>query len=539
MVLASIVWVKAVQDAGFARFAPYIPLATCVFVFTLNPLFGAVVNNCHAGIIGTFLACFNIFMMRGFFPDGVTPEHTGFSTTNIAGWLNYLLFNLLFLATECRMGVRMFAMACHTGFMLAFLNPMDASVYSKNFQINPNGIAVSSFIGIAFGSIVAIIAMCIPYPWGFAFSGMKGNATSATKDTARLFVAAVKYYSGDHATVLIEQQLAQTATLRAKLDGMGGPIGAAWDECMDIGINGTIRALHEQHLGVLNGIFDSLHSLCIAMSTEDFGPSHKKCMADISDASMDVVSAASILLIKATEAAGDGSIDAKEKSELTALQDTTKEKVKALAIKFDATRRKFNKPVSSEMLSESFFVFVLSAYARKACEYANMLCTNPPQGVGFGAAIVSGIKGIIQPGNPYYGRFVLRYFAGLTLCMIYSVTMDNYGGACAITAVFLINTRVGPDMLSTLNVLLAVVVGCVVGAVIFSYSCATAYGMTVLPIVTFMYLWISMFVAFGGSSFALIGLLMAALAPFTVVKNCPTGGADDAAGAVGLWVGIR
>merc|ERR1719310_2641254 len=190
------------------------PLATCVFIFTINPMFGAVVANAHAGIIGTFIACFNIFMMRGFFPDGVTAQSANSSPENIVGWLDYLLFNLYFLMTDSRMGTRMFAMACYIGFMLAFLNPLDQSVYSKNFKINPNGIAVSSFIGIAMGSIAAIIAMCIPYPWGFAFSAMKANATAATKDTARLFVAAVKYYSGEKATVLIEKQMVQTALLR-------------------------------------------------------------------------------------------------------------------------------------------------------------------------------------------------------------------------------------------------------------------------------------------------------------------------------------
>merc|ERR1719160_2464381 len=393
--LAAIVWVPAIQDAGFARFAPYVPLATCVFIFTLNPLFGQTVNNCHAGIIGTFIACFNIFMMRGFFPDGVTPGKEGFSTENIAGWANYLIMNLLFLCTDNRMGTRMFFMANHTGFMLASLNPMDQTVYSKNFKINPNGVAVSSFLGIALGSVAAVLAMCIPYPWGFAFTAMKGNAIASSKDTARLFIAAVKYFSGDHATVLIEQQLAQTGLLRAKLDGMGGAIGGSFDECLDIGNSGTVRALMSAHLDMMNGIFDSLHSLSIAMSTEDFGPSHKKCMEDIGGASMDVVTAASALLIKCAECAGDGSIDDSEKKELTDLKDSVTTKVKTLAVKFDATRKNFGKGISEELLSESFFVFVLSAYARKVGDFAEKLITDDkrPKGAGFGAAFVAGIKG--------------------------------------------------------------------------------------------------------------------------------------------------
>jgi len=535
MLLASIVWIPGVLD----RFAAYIPLAVCIFVFTLNPYFGTVVNNAHAGIIGTFLACFNIFMMRGFFPDGVEPTDGRFSTVNVAGWANFLLFDLLFLITDCRMGTRMFALANHTGFMLAFLNPADQTVYSKNFKINPNGVAVSSFLGVSLGSVAAVIAMLVPFPWGMGFRQMKANAVSGAQDTARLFIAAVKYFSGDHATVLIEQQLAQTGLLRAKLDAMGGPIGAAWDECFDIGNSGTVRALMTAQLGMLNNIFDSLHSLTVAMSTEDFGPSHKKCMADICEASMDVVVSASRLLIKASEAAGDGSIDNNEKAELNDLKETCLAKVSALASAFDATRRKFGKAVSAELLSESFFVFALSAYARKVIEFSDTLCNNPPKGTGFGAAFMAGVKATFVPSNPYWGRFTLRYFAGLTLCMIFSVTMDNYGGACAITAVFLLTTKVGPDMMSVLNVLLAVVVGAVVGAVLFSYSCMTGTGNAVLIVVTAIYMFITMFVSYGGSSFALIGIFMAALSPFAMMKNCPGEEVDDDAAAAGLWVGIR
>ena len=99
------------------------------------------------------------------------------------------------------------------------------------------------------------------------------------------------------------------------------------------------------HLDMMNGIFDSLHSLSIAMSTEDFGPSHKKCMEDIGGASMDVVAAASALLIKAAEFAGDGDISDGEKKELGDLKDNAAAKVKTLATKFHATRKNFGKGI--------------------------------------------------------------------------------------------------------------------------------------------------------------------------------------------------
>merc|ERR1719482_121408 len=156
-------------------------------------------------------------------------------------------------------------------------------------------------------------------------------------------------------------------------------------------------------------------------------------------------------------------------------------------MKFDAARRKFEKPVCKELLSESFFVFGLSAYCRLVCEYAEMLCTAPPTGTSFGEAMINGAKATFSFPHSNHGRFIIRYWVGLMLCFVFGVVMDNYGGACAITAVFLLNTRVGPDMMATLQVLLAVVVGCVVGAILYSYACLTGMGHIILPIAAFLY----------------------------------------------------
>merc|ERR1719454_810644 len=98
-----------------------------------------------------------------------------------------------------------------------------------------------------------------------------------------------------------------------------------------------------------------------------------------------------------------------------------------------------------------------------------------------------------------HDRFVLRYNLAMLLCFIFGVVMDNYGGACAITAVFLLNTRSGPDMMATLNVLLAVVVGCVSIAIVFSYSCMGEYDHIILPTTAFFYWIVTIHVGYCGS----------------------------------------
>jgi len=245
-----------------------------------------------------------------------------------------------------------------------------------------------------------------------------------------------------------------------------------------------------------------------------------------------------MLLMHVTAAAGDGDISREEDREIKELVGATKAAIQNLSKKFDAARRKFVKPVSKELFSESFFVFAISSFARMVCDYAVMLCDNPPKGTSFGEAMTNGMKQTFTFPSIHHDRFTIRYCLALTFCFIFSVTMDNYGGACAITAVFLLNTRIGPDMMATLNTLLAVVVGNVVGAIIYSYSCMTGYPLVILPLVTCIYWLVTIHIAYSGSSYALIGLFMAALAPFTIVKECPKV-VDEAAGALGTWVFIR
>merc|ERR1719453_2580907 len=66
------------------------------------------------------------------------------------------------------------------------------------------------------------------------------------------------------------------------------------------------------------------------------------------------------------------------------------------------------------------------------------------------------------------------------------------------------------------------------------------YGFVVLPLLSFIYWVVTIHLGYCGCSFSLIGIFMAALAPFMIVKECPDPSKlSDAAAAGGLWVGIR
>merc|ERR1719359_707925 len=460
-VIAAIVWVPAIRKPFPNQIQARIPLVICLFVFTVNPLMGVAVANGVAGIIGTFWACFHMWFMNGIYPGGMKPGMSPTSGCAIFGWANFLLFTFVFLFIKCGMGMKMFAMATDIGFMLAFLDPASTVPFSENFTISHKGTAVNTLLATAIACFIAPLLNLIPYPFSLAYSKMKENAVKASEDTAKLFSAVINYYNGSEYSVVIESELKHSTDLRKELDGLGGAIGAAWFERFDIGVQGTIRALMESHQGLMNSLYDRLRALMIAVSTEDFGESHIKIMSTIGGSTFDVANSVKVLLIAATEAATDGDISASEKAHMQDLIAEAKKAVKQLAKDFDGARRAY-KAVSKETFGESFFVVTVSAYARMVIEYAELLCNNPPKGVGMGAGISAGISSTFSGlGDRFNVNFTIKHFVALLICWFWSVYIDNWGGGCVITAVFLMSTAICPDIQVFLNVINAVIVAVV------------------------------------------------------------------------------
>merc|ERR1719174_1109002 len=535
-VIAAIVWVPAIRKPFPNQIQARIPLVICLFVFTVNPLMGVAVANGVAGIIGTFWACFHMWVMNGIFPGGMKEGMSPTSATAIFGWVNFLLFTFIFLFVKCGLGMKMFALATDIGFMLAFLHPKSTLKFSENFTIQSDGVAVNTLLATCIACLIAPLMNLVPYIMSSAYVNMKSNAVKASKDTGILFAKVIAYYGGKEYSVLIESELKQSLDLRAELDGMAGAINSAWFERFDVGVAGTVRALMESHLGLLNNIYDRLRALMLAVSTEDFGESHLKIMDKIRGSSMAVASEVKTLLNAVTEAAGDGDISSAEKDHLAGLVSSTKKAVKQLAVDFDAARRGYG-VVSKDTCGESFFVLSVSAYARLTIEYAELLMTNPPQGVGLGAGISAGISSTFSGlGDKFNVNFTIKHFLALVICWLWSVYVDGMGGACVITAVFLMSNAICPDIQVFLNVMNAVIVAVVVGTLVFQGACGTGYGDIVLPISAVLIWTLGLYGYFAGGPLLLPCLVVVALTPFRWVTMCPSG--EIAAGARALWVGM-
>merc|ERR1719240_1499831 len=535
-VIASIIWVPAIRKPFPNDIQNRIPLVLCLFVFTVNPLMGTAIANGFSGIVGTFWACLHMWVMNGIFPGGMQEGMSPTSATAIFGWVNFLVFTFVILFTKCGIGTKMFALATDIGFMLAFLDPKSTLKFSENFTIASDGVAVNTLLATCIACMIAPIVNLIPYPFSSAFMNMKGNAVKASKDTARLFEAVIAFYNDKEYSVVIESELKHSRDLRAELDGMGAAVNSAWFERFDMGVAGTIRALMESHLGLMNNLYDRLRALMVAVSTEDFGDSHNKIMDKIRDSSMAVAQSVKKLLVAVTEAATDGDISDSEKTQLKELITAAKNDVKQLAKDFDGARRPYG-TISKDTFGESFFVLTLSAYARLTIEYAEKMITNPPKGVGLGEGISAGISSTFSGlGDSMNVNFTVKHYLALVICWLWAINVDNFGGACVITAVFLMSTAVCPDIQVFLNVINAVVVSCVVGTLVYQTSCGTGYGDFVLPICAVLIWFLGLYGFFSGGPLALPCLLVVALTPFRWVAECPKG--EISAGARALWAGL-
>merc|ERR1719159_1287616 len=537
--LAAIVWVPAIRKPFPNQIQARIPLVICLFVFTINPLLGTAIQNCCCGIVGTFWACLHMWVMNGIFPGGMKEGMSPTSATAIFGWANFLIFTFLVLWCKCGIGTKMFALATDIGFMLAFLDPKSTMPFSENFSISSQGTAVNTMLATILGCLAAPLMNLIPYPLAFAYNNMKDNAVKASKDTAKLFESIIAYYCGSEASVVVESEVKHAVDLRAELDGLGGAIGCSFWEGFDIGTRGNVRALMDSHAGLLNNIYDRLRAILIIARSEDFGSSHTAIMSKIRNASMQVALATTKLLNAVTVAATDGDISDAEKADLQKLVSEAKAAVKTLAKDFDAARKAGGKAISADLLGENYFVLTISAYARLVIDYTEMMMSSPPQGAGMGAAIVGGLTStwdFAAMTERFNLNFTMVHFIALVICWCWSVFVDNWGGGCVITAVFLMSPAVCPDIQAFLNVLNAVVLAVIVGTLIFQWTCGTGFGDYVLPFAAFLLWAVGMYGVFAKSVFLLPCLVFVALTPFRWVTSCPTG--DIAAGARALWAGM-
>lgn len=532
--LASLMWVPSAQpylDQGeilTTGFAKYFPLFVLVIFFTMSPIFGTILCNATAAILGTSFAVVNIYVLRGFFPQGVRPGEGHLALASLFGWFNIAIFNLIFLALDVRAGVKMFAMAFNTGFMLSFLNPEDNTPFSMNFHVDRNCTAVNCLKFTCLACLLTLLANLLPVPFRFAITDMQANAKRVSAYVAKDFIATVQHCQGGRGTALIDRQLACTELTESQVQAMWPSITSAWYEGVDIGVLGSLRHLHKKHGTLAAELVEISKAMKIAIKTNDFSDQHLFVMKHIGCICGRLAESAGELLMCATRVVTDGGVGSAGKSAERELEDRetlVKEDVKSVAKVFDTTRRSWT-PIYKDLLGESFFVFALSAYARKVVEFSETVRGQPSSGQGVLQTLTDGFRSTftLERVGENHSATAARYWLVLMIGFTYCVFLDSYRWVCACTIVIIYNaynSRVAPEVTSFLNGVTGVAIASIMSAIIFNTSCHSGLGEWILPSLSFFYWWLMLYIHFSGCASALIGFLGAALASFVLVARCP------------------
>jgi len=528
--MAMWVWIPALS--GLIPNMPSMALTACLFVFTINPKLGVSINLGISGFLGTLWAILHVVFMNMVFPGGLKPEDSVTSWCSVFGWANMVIFLWVLLWCKCGIGMKMFALSYDIGFCLAFLNKNNPTVFSMS------GTCLATLLATLVACLAAPLMNLLPYPMSLSYACMKTNARQASRDTARLFEAAIAYYAGSQGpSIVVETELKHSMDLRALLDGMGGDIGAAWFEGFDSGTRGNVRALMEAHLALMEKVYDRLRAVLVAMQTEDFGKSHMQLMGKMRASCYKVGQCSAELLCYITDAACDGNFSAGERSEIERLILQSQTSVSEMAREFDMARRSLTQPINTSILGECFFVMSISAYARLVWQYGEMMLRSPPQPASFGTVFTGAIKATWDRAalsDPVNMNFAIKHFIAIMLCWMYSVYVDDFSGACVITSVFLINGMLCPDIQAFLNVMNAVILAFLIGSMMFKVSCYNpAYGAFMLPLFTAILWMAGLYCLFSKSLLSTAALFIVALTPFKLVNTCPTDAASIHANAAG------
>merc|ERR1719217_920967 len=351
----------------------------------------------------------------------------------------------------------------------------------------------------------------------------------------------VDYYSGDGPSIVIESAKRHASGVKDQLGGLGGAIGAAYFESLDMGSAGTVRKHFENHASMMGSVFDRVKAIMIALTTEDFAESHKTIMQAITPACKSVAVKVQTLLMEVTNAISDGDLSSSEKDSLRKNVKKVKEAVAELAKDFDTVRRTFDSPIHAELLGESFFVLELSAYARLIMEYAEEVLDKPPPA---GNGVFSDLSNWVSSTwnwealtEKYNMNFAIRYWVAVTFAFCYCVFIAKWVMSVAVICTFLLSTRVAPDIQGSLDGMLGVTSAILAGAISYDLSCTLggAYGNYILPAVAFCFWMVTLYAWSSGSKFAGMGLLTAAIAATKFVSLCPETPVD---GSLGLWMSM-
>jgi hypothetical protein len=346
-------------------------------VFTVYMNLGVTVQRAWQSWIAILLSTGPVHIMAVMMPGAAAGDKyqpyichaTLVAFILLAAWLNISL------------NAKIFFLWYHTSFMMEFMNPKSEWQFSTSWGFKHEAYTSLSMIAANVGMLTSIFVMIFPSPIR-ASAVSREHAVQSVQDATELVDRLVDVFSASEKPGFrIVRLETDTLKLRRSVEAMPLYLDGSWWETFDLGKAGLSRALLKRHHRLLTEMTEMLYSLQVCVLREQFEAGHGKLMAKLDQQIRDMTGKTGSLLRLVTLAANNGQVETAEAEDMRSLVKEVEAAAKALSSAFNSARKEQspNKRITREIQSESFFLYLLSAYCRSVCTYTEDLLERPPE----------------------------------------------------------------------------------------------------------------------------------------------------------------
>jgi hypothetical protein len=500
------------------------------FIYTLYLTTGQTIYFCWGGVLGTVLATIDIWVMYGFFPTGVTKDSPSWLVTvgiaNGVGFICALLFLNFDLLTQ------IFALCTFVWYWMAFMEPNEDK-FSKKFTIRADGVAVAGLVVACAGCLGAVFVSMVPYPM-WAMTKARAAAKGVADELCATWTTVIDFYCADSADAYANAMVAKRMrALYAQVETLPGFVSSAWWECAGMGTWQKARTYMMRFDSKARENYDRLVSCLDVCMLETFesGSDHMTLMKKMKPALLKIVTESSDVFELCTEVSCEGKMSDDVKSKLEEEIGEIKEAVSDATKAFYDAKKALNiTGISIDMNDEHAFCLSVCAFGRITCDYAEELIgdktgTKPIPNL----ADCTGIMGTFDSAvvfSPRHSNSALRNSLSILIAFAvgwfgYGKVLLNHNASIASTTSILLSSAVGSAIAKNLNRLQGVVLGTVVGKLVWAIAgWCTWWGYIALCTCLFFWNFLCLYVYYDSPTYGGVACLLAAFGSGNFLVGC-------------------
>ncbi|CAJ1381686.1 unnamed protein product [Effrenium voratum] len=532
----------------------------CFFSLLTNT--GKTVQATLQGLIGTFIATLNVWVLYEIWPHASQMEECPSARLAagdcVAGEMVYkdpnfipaaafaeaILFSMLWLVSSAPKNMIMFMLSYHVVFMSNFLNPYAPDLSGElpmgfldlKWDSNTTIVNLTSLLG----GILAILATLVPNPLLNARS-LVDNSTIAVQGLHSAWSDALDYFTGTEKVAKRYQIASKMDAIKGALDRTEESINGAWFEHFDLGHFGVARELFRLFCQVGHKNQKLVQISKAALVREQFDGRHNQFVDGIKQELTMLNASVAKLFGYCVKCCADGAIDQQEREQLKDLVAETKGREKDLAKAYRNTM-KAEHFVSEDLANENCFIYGFAAYVRSIVDFAEGLPVLADEKkkntvVSFFKSMCSTIgdlfsldvmtssenlKFAVVNFLPVMSTFAIAYFAqDSSLFVPHAALMPS-------TLALIITSSYGSTFKGNIDRLIGLVLGNVlpllVLAIVFIFDCSSMTRTILQSGLVWLYFFTFSYVYYSSKTWSFVGCALCGFGAYPLMVSCSSGG---------------